>query len=574
MDDDLSIDLRQYLVVLRQRLPLIAGVALLAALAAWLLAREMPKVYEASVLIATQQPEMHGLATFPDTVFSRAANLDTLVDSLPVRQLAASRLRQSGFPNLSVLDLEDLNTRVRSSGQDLLKFNVQGGNPRLVAQAANALAEALVDNDRNARRANAQVTRRFVERQLAIAKGRLDEAEAALVAFRHETQGATSPSSTLEEGTMQRELRLAEENYIFLSRKLQEAHIAEASIVSSLSLIQPAEIPVDPVRPRPILYLLVGLMLGLMTGTGLAFVLESVDDRLRDSTEVERLTKLPVLAELPRETGRSARDGQQEVGLVLFHEPQSLLAEGYRLLRSVVIFSAARQNISTLMVTSPGPGCGKTTVAANLAIGLALAGKRTVLVEADLRRPQLEGFLPYRPEEPTLLKVLEGNGDHFPLQQTPLSNLRWLPSGGAHPESTELLSADSLTQVLREIRAESDMLVVDVPPVLPVSDALTVGRSTDAVLLVVVPLCTTRGELKETLNRLNHASIPVLGIVLNKVQFHPGQRYYQSYYSTYQVQRKESATAPRGSVNRCVNVDQTATSFRPTSIPSSYSTPR
>lgn len=543
--DELEIDLRHYFSVLRRRINLILAVTLAAGLAALLISTRLPRTYEGVVLLSLERPETE-ILTQTDTIFTRTANLNALIESQPVRDLAAAKLAQAGLASL--VDNEKAKPRSKSLGQDITRLSGQAPSSQVAAAVANAFASALVETDLNSRRASSRNARRFIESQVDQTQVRLARAESALAAFRERIGRRTrvvtqpdgtrqavtvplSPSEAVVESRLARDLRVAEENYLFLTRKLQEARIKEASIAPGLRVLQRAETPTRPISPRTRVNIAIALLLGLMGGVGLALVLESLDERLRDADEVERVANLPVLAELPYLPPRNRTNSDSNVGLVLLEDPHSLLSEAYRLLRSVVIFELAQRKIKTLIVTSPWPEQGKTTVCANLAVGLALAGKLTALIEADLRRPRLETLFSSNGEYPNLLGLLNSNDKQPVLQQTGVNNLLWLPAGGSHPESTELLSSDQLPRTLGNLKGQVDIVVVDAPPALAVSDALILGRFVDTILLVVESGVTTRSDLRSTLKRLAHAGIPVLGVVMNKVLLEPGQqRYYTAYY--------------------------------------------
>lgn len=560
--DDFEIDLRHYFSALRRRLSLILAVTLATTGVAWVVSMRLEKVYEGVALLTLSRPETDILPP-TETIFTGSANLNVLVESRPVGVLAAAKFAQSGIaaPQINV---ETVKPRLRFLGQDVTRLSVEASTPELAAALANAFASALVETDLNARRASTRNALRFIEGQVDHGQVRLARAETALAASRERvgrrvrvvtqpdgtrqviTIPPLSPAEVVEEGRLTRDMRIAEESYLFLAQKLQEARIKEASIAPGLRILQTAETPARPVRPRVRLNVAIALFLGLMAGAVLALMVESLDDRLRESDDVERSFNLSVLAELPSVSPRHRLNSGGSVGIVLLDDPHSLLSEAYRLLRTAVIFELAQKKFKTIMVTSPGPEQGKTTVSANLAVGLALAGKSTTLVEADLRRPQLATLFPWDQAYTSLLQLLYSSDSQPVLQQTRVQNLWWLAAGGSHPESTEMLASDQLPRMLNALKGKAEVVVIDTPPVLPVSDALILGRSADTTLLVVEAGVTTRSDLRTTLKRLAHAGISVIGVVMNKVALEPGQRYYNAYYRPAEQQDQVRQTSGAG----------------------------
>lgn len=288
-----------------------------------------------------------------------------------------------------------------------------------------------------------------------------------------------------------------------------------------VALVEPALRPESPVSPRPLRNMLLALGLGLLSGTGLVLLLEYFDTTVKSQEEVEGLTGVPVLAMIPRIDTHDAE-------VYLERDPQSAGAEAFRKLRTAVQFLGVDHPLQTVLVTSAFAREGKTTTSLNLAASFAQAGLRTVLVEADLRRPMLHKLFSSDGQK-GLTTCLIGR---VPLEQavlpTPIRNLRHVPAGAIPPNAAELLASEHMADVLVRLRTMADVIVVDAPPLLPVADASALAPRADGVLLVARAGATNRDRLKEASNLLFSVGGRLLGVVLNYLR--PDDSRYGYYY--------------------------------------------
>ncbi|WP_369257936.1 polysaccharide biosynthesis tyrosine autokinase [Geodermatophilus amargosae] len=283
--------------------------------------------------------------------------------------------------------------------------------------------------------------------------------------------------------------------------------------------VTPAEVPTRPASPDVLLALLAGLFGGVLAGTGLAWLREALDTRVRDAAVVSELTALPVLGNVPAWPARSGR-------VVVSSAPHSQAAESFRQLRTNLQFlrvaggdgAGPRDGASVLVVTSALSGEGKSTVSANLASSLAETGARVLLVDADLRRPTVADVLGIEGGV-GLTTVLAGQADlDDVVQEWGAAGLAVLPSGPVPPNPAELLSSPAMRSLLAEMRARYDHVVVDTAPVLPVADASVLSRIVDGLVVVANVRRVRRRQLSQGLGDLAQVSAPVLGVVLNQVR--------------------------------------------------------
>ncbi|MDQ3640713.1 MAG: polysaccharide biosynthesis tyrosine autokinase [Actinomycetota bacterium] len=297
-------------------------------------------------------------------------------------------------------------------------------------------------------------------------------------------------------------------------------------------VLAPASLPTAPSSPNHVQNAVLALAAGLVAGVGVAFARERLDDRLRGRSDLESHLRTPVLAVVPRVKGWRRRKRALNVTLT---KPDSVAAEAYRTLRTGIVFAASAREAKSVLITSPHPGDGKTVTAANLAVALAHAGKKVVVVSADLRKPRLHRFFGAR-NEAGLSNVLTGT---TPLQEvlapTDIDNLRLLPSGPAPKHPGELLGSEAMRTALDELTKDFDMVLVDAPPLLAVADAMTLAPVVDAVLFVAEAENTSRAAVDLAISQLDQVRAHVIGAVLNNFDPSKARAYstgYEGYYAS------------------------------------------
>lgn len=339
-----------------------------------------------------------------------------------------------------------------------------------------------------------------------------------------------------------------------LRTELQKARITEAVEVGSVEVVDRASLPVLPVPAHRGLRVFFGLLLGLVFGGAAAMLRERTNTSIRRREELEQVLQLSALAVVPQlgknGTGAAARlrrgtgtslekhvDGQLDPSLVATADGRSPGADAYRTLRTNLIFSQALQ-LKTLVVTSSGPGEGKTTTSANLAATFAHQGLKVALVDCDLRRPRVHGMFGVE-KEPGLTQVILGFASTAEaVRATPIPNLFVLPCGTLPPNPSELLGSERMREVLMRLQGEHDLVILDTPPVLLAPDAAILGAGADGVVLVVRAGVTDRNAAVDAVQQLRTVGSNLVGTVLNdpdsKVQSY--SRYYSYRYYGYDAE--------------------------------------
>jgi capsular exopolysaccharide synthesis family protein len=315
----------------------------------------------------------------------------------------------------------------------------------------------------------------------------------------------------------------AEKQYLMLMERLNDLRIRENARRSHARIIERAMPPVHPVRPRKAMNLAVALLAGLFLGFCLAFLQEYLDDRITSPEEADRLLRLPVLGHIPLMPG----DSHRLMSSLPTHSP---IAESYRALRTSISFASIDAPLRTLLVTSSHKGEGKSTTSINLAIAMALEGRKVILVDADLRRPSLHRALDL-PSAPGLTDVLLGSRSIAEaLRKTEVEGLQVLTSGPIPPNPAELLNSGPMTNLIAELKEMADVVIFDTPPCLPVTDAQVLAAKVEGVVLVAEIGEAKKAEVKHAKELFDRAHARTVGMIFNKISEASGGYYYYYYY--------------------------------------------
>jgi succinoglycan biosynthesis transport protein ExoP len=340
--------------------------------------------------------------------------------------------------------------------------------------------------------------------------------------------------------------------YNELLKRLKDATVSASLRAASVRLADEALVPSTPISPDRPLDITVGLLVGLILGVTLAFIRESLDRTIKTAEDIEREIGVPTLAIVPqgatsrgrygryfaRDARKAGRNGT--LALTSLNAPRSLMAESFRVLRTAILLSSAPQPPQVLLVTSAHPSEGKTFASVNLALALAQRGSRVLLVDSDMRKPNVLKALGVSDGAgPGLSGFLTGGHDIDQALQpfTAAPNLWLLPPGPIPPNPAELLSSPAMEGLLRDLRQRFEYIVFDSPPLLLVTDGILLSALADGVVLVVESGSTSRGALNRARRILDRAGANTLGAVLNKLEdredgyYSSRYRYYNYYYS-------------------------------------------
>ena len=486
--------LRSYIALVRRRKWWVAAAALLGLGASLGLSLKEAKQYAATAQILVQSPGSTGFGLAPAVVTPIQVQTDLqLITSAPVQQAVVRKL---GFRR-SVTATEVAQTNV-------IGVTAISPSPSGAALIANTYASAFVAEQQNA----ALVNSASVE----------DRLRGQISSLNHQVKSLGKTGSAGAEQSA-----LLNQVAVLRAQLAQMQVSGAASSTVGLEIVTPAVAPAAPSSPKPVQDGALGLAAGLVLGLAFAFARDSLDDTLSSKDAAEQLGGTPVLAMVPMVAAWKKRSQPMVVSVA---RPLSPAAEAYRSLRTSLQFARQDRPLRTLVVTSPAAAEGKTSTVANLGAMFAQAGERVVLVSCDLRRPRLAQFFGLD-EKTGLTTVLLGEKSLADVIQPVTGHpTLWLLGAGPVPANpAELLNGPVAREIFAALRAEFDIVLIDSPPVLPVTDASLLSKDADGVLLVVASGQTKRVQLCRAAEKLAQVNAPVVGTVLNEVTRQSGYGY-------------------------------------------------
>jgi succinoglycan biosynthesis transport protein ExoP len=512
------VELKDYLHVISKRRWLIILVTATATIVAVGVSLILPKQYlgEVNVLVSDRNT---GVALVGSPLSGGSdqpeRDLQTQVQLMQQRPLATKVIQALKLDDTSETLLKRV--KITADGQaSIVTIDVTDVDPGRAAKTANALAQAYLEGSRDLQRASIKTAADQVESRMANAQREI----AAL--------GLSVPQSD-PSGAKQEQLNTAKTLYGQLAQTLQQLRLAEQLVTGAGSVVASAEPDPVPVSPNPVRNGAIGLVLGLVSGVGLAFLAENLDAKVRSANQAGELYGGPVLAEIAAET---FEQGEQRRLTVLTHSA-SPAAEGYRGLRNSLNFINFEHSVKKILVSSAVPGEGKSTVAANLAVVLAEAGWNVVLVVCDFRQPTIDHFFDLTGKI-GLSEVLAGAKKYEEALQKPTQGpdrLTVITSGAMPPNPSELLGSASMQRLLTALTESHDYVILDTPPVLAVADAAAVARLADGALMVARLGVSTRDATQKAREQLDKVGANLLGVVVLGVEDSSGGGY--GYYASY-----------------------------------------
>ncbi len=357
------------------------------------------------------------------------------------------------------------------------------------------------------------------------------------------------PSKQLQFARLERDRSVLAETYTFMRQKLEETKITVASESGKVQIVDTAIVPTGRSKPNHKMNLLIGLILGLGGGVGLILLRDALDNTVKSLDWIERLGNtvlgvIPVVGgevyEKKRKKMKGVLEGNQSSAsrmrrrMITREDPKSPVSEAYRSLRTNIIYTQADKPIKSILVSSPGAGEGKTTTVTNLAITFANMGKRTLLIDADLRRPVQHSIWKIK-KDPGLTHYLSGAVNDFNslVHSTDIENLSIVPAGISPPNPSELLGSERMTELIANLEKEWDYILFDSPPIAAVTDASMISREIDTMVVVVKAGETHKEAYRRAVHTLKSINVPLAGIVMNGISRQTSYDTYYYYYYQY-----------------------------------------
>ena len=496
----------------------------IAAGASYYASLQQPKVYQTTTSLLVGQVIHKSNPTGQDF-----ATLELLAESYA--QMATRQpILQATIDSLGLqIDWGSLKGQVYAftvPRTQLLGIAVQDTSPERAVAIADEIAYQLILQSPSSPENQARQERsRFVQAQLDDLETRIDTAKTRVRELEVELANAFSARQIQD---LQTEISNLESlitnwqtNYSDLLDFLQGGDSP-----NYLTIIEPAQIPYFPISPNITLNVALAAAVGFALALGAALLLEYIDDTIKSPDDLNLSLNLTVLGAVSRMGGRNYRDK-----LITSLNPFSPVSESYRVLRTNLQFMTFDASIKSIMLTSPNPGEGKSVTAANLAVIVAQADLKTIIVDADLRRPTLHKIFEVRNLEglTDLLRMPNANLENY-IKDTGIENLQVITGGPLPPNPAEMLSSQRMVELIKRLKDIADVIIFDSPPVLAVTDAAVLSSRVDGVILVTHAKRTRRGAIKQSIQRLEHVGANILGCVLNQIP--GGDKYSQSSYYT------------------------------------------
>ena len=365
--------------------------------------------------------------------------------------------------------------------------------------------------------------------------------EARLVSLQDEVR--VLPATQREVLNLTQDLALAREVYVQLRNRAQELQVLSASNIGSARIIDTARASSVPVAPRKTRILALASLLGLLLGTGVVLTRSYLRKSINGAQDLEAMG-LPVFATLNSlASAPKSGKGRKSLPLISLDAPNDLFVEGLRSLRTGLHFGMLDAQTRSIVLTSPAPSAGKSFICANLAVVAAQSGQRVCLIDADMRRGSQYKYFDLTRTDPGLAQVLSGEVDLVSaLSTTQVDNLSVLSSGPFPPNPSELLMREDFSNLIKTLDADFDLIIIDAPPVLAVTDPVVLGRAAGSVIAVVRFGATHPGEVKAMKNSLEAAGVKLSGAILN--DFDPksvgaSSSYNYAYNTRYSYKTRE-----------------------------------
>ncbi len=492
--------LGSYLAILRRRKWWVIAVTVLCLVASLAYSLIQPKAYSASTQLLLQPENAWVTASASEQPITSTDVLTELqlVTSAPVRSAVARHL--GSVPNVSAAEVGSTN---------IISVTATAAKPARAAVIANAYATAFITYQRSVTISNLTAAETQLSREIA--------STAAQIKSFHSNLASAQGTALLGQEAA-------------LKEQLAQIQVNGAVAIGGIQVVTPATAPSVPSSPKPLLDALLGFILGLLLGIALAFVVANLDDKVYLKEEVERLTPgSRVLALVPMVSSWKNRD---QAFVVTATKPNSVAGEAYRSLRTSLQFATLDSHAQVVLVTSPGEAEGKSCTVANLGVVLATAGERVVIVSCDLRRPRLGQFFGLEERVGLTTVLLDRCSLEDALQPVPgIDGLSILATGERPSDPTGVLGSHQLAEVLDQLRKRFDLVFLDSPPLLPVTDAVILSQAADATLLVVAAGQTRGKNLRRAAEALSLVHVTPIGVVLNEVTKSTGYGYgYGKHY--------------------------------------------
>ncbi len=509
-------DLLRYTNILIQRWWVIVIAVLLAGVSAYVISKRTTPVYQAITTILIN--EAPATKTTDYTAIVTSERLAQTYSQLMSKTLVLEGVIEQLNLDLKVTDLDDNLFIQPIRDTTLIEVRYEDTDPERALEVANSLVAVFSEQNQELQSSRYLASKTSLETQLATIEGQIQK-DADLYASLEDNEENLAERSRLDANLSQ-----YRQTYAYLLQSYEQVRLVEAQSTSNIVQVEPATVPEKPIRPRTFTNTLMAVVVAGMLAVGGIFLFEALDDTLKGPDDVTSQIGYPVLGVIAKH--------DTEKNLPITHEqPRSPVSEAFRALRTNIQYASVDKPVKTILVTSPSPAEGKSTIAVNLGIVLAQNDRKVLVIDADLRRPKVHSLLKLVNTD-GLSDLFVSNGvpieSHF--KETCTQGLYALLTGKLPPNPSELLGSEKMRQILAEAEQYLDLVVIDSPPVMAVTDPAVMAPIVDGVVMVVKPGISQMAVIKQSVEMLQRGGVIILGFVLNEVDFRGSRNYYYKGY--------------------------------------------
>jgi len=511
------VELKEYILPLRKWWWLIVAATLVATVSSFIATRRQAPIYQTRTTImvgrAIENPNPNGSDFW--LMQQLASTYADIAKRAPVQDATKTALGLTWLPDYTV--------RVVPNTQ-LVEISVVDTSPPRAQAVAAELANQLILQTPMQSGSTMEQRQVFIKTQLDDLEIKINETRDEITKKQADLANLFSARQIADTQTqiagLQTKLSTLQANYAALLSNTQQG------AVNTISVIEPAQLPHSPIGPNKPATILLAAVIGFILAAGAAFLLEYLDDSLKNPDDVQKILGLTTLGAIPVMEETATR-GE----LAVVASSHSMASEAFRVLRTNLRFAGVDRPLQTILITSPAPSEGKSLTVANLGAALAQAGERVILVDADLHRPRLHRVFGLRNNRGITSALLEEhpNLDGL-LQDTTVPGLQVLTSGPLPPNASELLGSAHMRELLSQLSRQADVLLLDSPPATALADAAVLATQTDGVLLVLDAGNTRREAARRASEALGRVNARVVGAILNRLPTSGGGYYYYYYY--------------------------------------------
>lgn len=489
----------------------LAGV--LAGGAAYITSIRTTPIYQTNTRMLVNDPPGMRTTDYSSVVASQtiAQTYSKMLTDSPVMDKVIEKLKL----NMSSAALSGAITVEVIQNTQILSVSVTDTIPARAVEIANTIGQVFANRIRELQSERYAASLDGLQKQVTDMESQINDTNTQL-------PQVTDPAQKL-----QLESRLTEYRKLYSSlvTQYEQVRLAEAQNSTTVIQTQPAQLPTSPIQPKTTQNTILAVVVGMLLAVGVIFAIDALDDTIRNPDEIRQKFNLPIL-------GMIARHSVPEGKPITQDQPRSPVAESFRALRTNIMYSAVDAPLRRILVTSATPQDGKTTVTANLGVVMSNSEHKVTIIDADMRRPQIHrrfGLTNRSGLSFLFVSPLEEIGEA--VQATSVPGLTIVTSGVLPPNPVELLVSRKMIQIFDRLNQDTDLILIDTPPLLSVTDAAALAPLIDGVVLVVKPGETHMGVFRQAVEQLQSVRARILGVVLNDVE--PKSRRYGYYYSRY-----------------------------------------